>query len=291
MSRDRDGAMAATERRVEILKSAAAAFRRRGYHGASVDEIASALEMTKGNLYYYFRNKEDILYACHEYSLDILLQLMREVQGQTIPADEKLRKLILAFVHLILDELQGTALTLDPDALSPPLLGKVIAKRDEFDRGMRAIIRQGMDEGLFARSDPKMMEFAIMGAVNWISKWFDPAGPMSSQQIGEAFANYLVGQARVLDARLANAGDLGSRSGDHLIWRYSAVWPGSSSSTSIPVPARCCLSISGVPVSSGNVPQCIGTTCRTPSHFAAVAAVSGPMVKRSPIGRKPMSGL
>ena len=108
--------MATTDRRVEILKSAAAAFRRRGYHGASVDEIASALEMTKGNLYYYFRNKEDILYACHEYSLDILLQLMRKVEAEPIPADQKLRKLILAFVHLILDELQGTALTLDPDA-------------------------------------------------------------------------------------------------------------------------------------------------------------------------------
>ena len=45
------------DRRIEILKSAAAAFRRRGYHGASVDEIASALDMTKGNLYYYFKNK------------------------------------------------------------------------------------------------------------------------------------------------------------------------------------------------------------------------------------------
>ena len=197
MSRDSSRFMPASDRRVEILKSAAAAFRRRGYHGASVDEIASALAMTKGNLYYYFRNKEDILYACHEYSLDILLRLMREVQGEPLPADEKLRKLILAFVHLILDELQGTALTLDPEALSPPLLAKVIAKRDEFDRGMRGIIHQGMDEGLFAKGDPKMMEFAIMGAVNWISKWFDPAGPMSSQQIGEAFADYLVGRAKV----------------------------------------------------------------------------------------------
>ena len=52
---------ATSDRRIEILKSAAAAFRRRGYHGASVDEIASALEMTKGNLYYYFKNKEEIL--------------------------------------------------------------------------------------------------------------------------------------------------------------------------------------------------------------------------------------
>lgn len=188
---------ATADRRVEILKSAAAAFRRRGYHGASVDEIASTLEMTKGNLYYYFRNKEDILYACHEYSLDILLNLMKEVQQEPIPADRKLRRLILAFVHLILDELQGTALTLDPEALSPPLLAKIIAKRDEFDRGMRAIIRQGMDEGLFGKGDPKMIEFAIMGAVNWISKWFDPAGPMTSDQIGEAFADYLVGRLRV----------------------------------------------------------------------------------------------
>ena len=185
------------ERRVEILKSAAAAFRRRGYHGASVDEIASALEMTKGNLYYYFRNKEDILYACHEYSLDILLQLMNEVQSERSTPDRKLRKLILAFVHLILDELQGTALTLDPEALSPPLLEKVIAKRDLFDRGLREIIQQGMDEGLFIGGDPKMIEFAIMGAVNWISKWYDPSGPMTSQQIGDAFADYLVGQLTI----------------------------------------------------------------------------------------------
>jgi TetR/AcrR family transcriptional regulator len=109
--------------------------------------------------------------------------------------------LILAFVHLILDELQGTALTLDPEALSPPLLAKVIAKRDEFDRGMRAIIQQGMDDGLFATGDPKMIEFAIMGAVNWISKWFDPAGPMTSSEIGESFADYLVGRARVTALR------------------------------------------------------------------------------------------
>ena len=189
-------ATATIDKRIEILKSAAAAFRRRGYHGASVDEIASALQMTKGNLYYYFRNKEDILYACHEYSLDILLKLMKEVQHEDSPADQKLRKLILAFVHLILDELQATALTLDPESLSAPLLAKVIAKRDEFDRGMRAIIQQGMDDGLFAPGDPKMIEFAIMGAVNWISKWFDPAGPMTSDQIGHAFAGYLVGQLR-----------------------------------------------------------------------------------------------
>ena len=185
-----------TDRRVEILKSAAAAFRRRGYHGASVDEIATTLEMTKGNLYYYFKNKEEILFACHDYSLDLLLALMAEVKASPVTPDAKLRRLMLAFVHTTLDELQGTALTLDPEALSPALLKRVIAKRDQFDQGMRAIIQQGIDQGAFTPGDPKMIQLAMMGAVNWISKWYDPSGPMTSEQIGEAFSNYLVGGLR-----------------------------------------------------------------------------------------------
>jgi AcrR family transcriptional regulator len=201
------------ERRIEILKSAAAAFRRRGYHGASVDEIASALEMTKGNLYYYFKNKEEILYACHDYSLDVLLRLMTEVLADASRPDDKLRKLILAFIHMMLDELQGTALTLDLQALSPVLLKRIIAKRDRFDRGMREIIQAGIDSGLFRDGDPKMIGFAIMGAVNWITKWFDPAGPMSSEDIGQRFADYLVG-GLLKDPT-----------------PYSAVSPGRSSST------------------------------------------------------------
>jgi AcrR family transcriptional regulator len=182
-----------TDRRIEILKSAAAAFRRRGYHGASVDEIASALDMTKGNLYYYFHNKEEILFACHDYSLDKLLTLMDHVRAEDSRPDDKLRKLILAFIHMMLDELQGTALTLDLQALSPVLLKRIIAKRDRFDRGLREIIQEGVDSGRFRSGDAKMIGFAIMGAVNWITKWFDPAGPMSSEEIGQRFADYLVG--------------------------------------------------------------------------------------------------
>jgi len=187
---------ATSDRRIEILKSAAAAFRRRGYHGASVDEIASALEMTKGNLYYYFKNKEEILFACHEYSLDKMLALMADIQAEPASPETKLRRLMLAFVHLILDDLHGTALTLDPEALSPPLLKRVIAKRDQFDHGIREMIQQGMDQGVFKPGDPKMIEFAMMGAVNWIPKWFDPGGEWTSDQICDAFADYLVGGLR-----------------------------------------------------------------------------------------------
>src|SRR5205823_7573547 len=71
--------------RVDILKSAAKAFRKLGYHGATVEQIARALHMKKGNLYYYFKNKEEILFACHQYSLDRLMQLLDDIEHSRMP--------------------------------------------------------------------------------------------------------------------------------------------------------------------------------------------------------------
>src|SRR6188474_3475242 len=130
--------------RLEILKSAAKAFRRLGYHGATVEQIAAALHMKKGNLYYYFKNKEEILFACHQYSLDRLLQLLDDIEQSDLPADEKLRRLVVAFVHTILDELHGTALFLELEALTPTHLKAVIVRRDMFDHGVRKVLEAGM---------------------------------------------------------------------------------------------------------------------------------------------------
>jgi AcrR family transcriptional regulator len=193
----------ADQKRASILRSAASAFRRRGYHGASVDRIARALRMTKGNLYYYFRDKEEILFFCHDYSVDLLLRRLQEVQEAGGPPEARLRALIVAFVHMILDELDGTALTMDVQALSPRLLRRVVAKRDRFDRGLRSLVREGMKTGVFAPGNPKLVSFAILGAVNWITRWYDPKGPARSTEIADAFATFLM---RGLDGRPRGSG-------------------------------------------------------------------------------------
>jgi AcrR family transcriptional regulator len=184
--------------RVEILKSAASAFRRLGYHGATVEHIATALKMKKGNLYYYFRNKEEILFACHQYSLDKLLAILEQIEQRDGAPDDKLRHLIGAFVHTILDELQGTALFLDLEALSPMHRRAVIARRDRFDRGLRQVLEHGVGDGTFGAVDVKLLSFAIMGAVNWIPRWYQPDGPSTSQEIADRFADFLIGGLRSL---------------------------------------------------------------------------------------------
>ena len=182
-----------SSRKIEILRSAVDAFRRRGFHGASMDQIARALGMQKGNLYYYFKSKEAILFFCHDYSLDILLERLREVEREQAPPALRLRRLIVAFVHMILDDLHGTALTMDLQAMTRAHLRSVVRKRDRFDRGVRAVIEDGIRQGVFEDGDPKLLAFAILGAGNWITRWYDPAGPASSDEIATAFADYLVG--------------------------------------------------------------------------------------------------
>ena len=178
------------------MKAAAAAFRRLGYHGATVEQIAQVLRMKKGNLYYYFRNKEDILFACHQYSLDQLIAILEAVEQSDLQPDVKLRCLIVAFVHTILDELHGGALLLALEALSPSHLATVVARRDRFDRGIRQVLHEGIAAGLFAAGDPKLLSFAMLGAVNWIPRWYDPDGPSSSEEIAERFADYLIAGLR-----------------------------------------------------------------------------------------------
>src|SRR5215813_4177400 len=182
--------------RVDILKSAAAAFRRLGYHGATVEEIAASLHMKKGNLYYYFRSKEEILFACHEYSHDRLQELLDQTVRSTAPPEAKLRKLIRAAVHVILDELHGTALLIDLEALTPAHRRAVIHRRDRFDHGLRLIIEEGMATAAFKPGDSKLVGFAMLGALNWIARWFNAAGPSTSEEVATRFADYLIGGLR-----------------------------------------------------------------------------------------------
>jgi len=68
----------------------------------------------------------------------------------------------------------------------------VIAKRDRFDRGLRRVIEEGIAAGVFSPGEPKLRGFALLGSVNWITRWYDPRGPASSEQIGQAFADLLL---------------------------------------------------------------------------------------------------
>jgi len=69
-------------------------------------------------------------------------------------------------------------------------------RRDRFDHAIRQIVEEGIVQGVFAPNDAKLLTFALMGAVNWIPRWFKPEGAASSQQIADLFADFFIAGLR-----------------------------------------------------------------------------------------------
>ncbi len=176
----------------EILRSAAGAFRRRGFSGASMEDITAALGMTKGSVYYYFKNKQEILFFCQDHSLDRMLAGAARIERMKAPADEKLARLVDAQLRCMLDELDGAAAHLEVSALPPARLRRIIVKRDRYEAALRRVIASGVRTRVFSPCDPKLAALAVLGAINWAARWYRPDGPATVERISESFNALLI---------------------------------------------------------------------------------------------------
>jgi len=184
----------------EILASAVRAFRQRGYHGTSMDSIADELLMTKGSLYYYFKDKEDILFAIHDRALDHTLAELERVRGMDTCACQRLEALVAAHIQIMVEGFYGTGLALEFGALSAARLKKIIAKRDRYELGLRELIEEGIRTGCLREVDPKLAGFAVFGAINWIARWYRPGGPSQPAAVAQSFLDLFMGGLRAKPA-------------------------------------------------------------------------------------------
>lgn len=178
----------AVERRLAILRAAAGVFRDRGYGSASMDEIAERLDMAKGNLYYYFSNKHELLFFCQDASLDALVAGVDAIAAADAQPDEKLRRAIVAHVVCVLDELEGASAHTEVHSLPEDLRARIIAKRDVYEARVRGLVESGIAAGALAPVDAKLATLALLGALNASTRWYRPGGQLSPEAIGEQFA-------------------------------------------------------------------------------------------------------
>jgi TetR/AcrR family transcriptional regulator len=178
--------------RERILAVSGRVFNRRGYHGTTLDDIARALGVTKAALYYHVKNKEELLFLCHRRALDIGMEGFARALAQPAPPDEQLRLALAHYIEGMADELEGTVVLLEQGALSPRHHRQIVRGRDAYERTLRRTIADGIAAGVFVPCDPKLVGFAILGAVHWIPKWYHPAGRSPARAIAEAFSSYLV---------------------------------------------------------------------------------------------------
>jgi AcrR family transcriptional regulator len=179
-------------RRLEILRAAGRTFRARGFAETGMRDIAAAADLSPANLYNYFGGKDEILFFCQDSALDRMLAALdkaRRLRGGTA---ERLRLVISSHLRCVLDEVEGSAAHFFATALPAPLQRRLLAKRDRYEDGVRQLIANGIRSGELIEGDPALATRAILGALNSSVLWFRPDGPMTSAQIAEEFADYLI---------------------------------------------------------------------------------------------------
>jgi AcrR family transcriptional regulator len=170
------------------LESAVAAFGRHGYYGTSMRQIADTITLTKGSLYYYFGSKADILFAAHDRALDRMLEVLERVLAAGGDPKSQLHEIVVEHTRAMVDGFHGTALGLELDALPPERRRRLVAKRDRYERGLRAIVERGVREGSFRPLDARLAGFALLGAINWTARWYRPEGDVAPEKVGELYA-------------------------------------------------------------------------------------------------------
>ncbi|MFI5291119.1 MAG: TetR/AcrR family transcriptional regulator [Polyangia bacterium] len=183
----------ADRRRGEILAAAGAALRKHGLSGAGMRQIAGAVGLSPGNLYYYFRNKEELVYFCQDQTLDALDEVARAARAEESPA-ARIATLVRGHLRALLDTGAAGAIHLeDLDGMPPALHRKLVQKRDRYERSVRELIAAGMRSGELRNGDPKLAAFALLGALNWSARWFHPGGAYSIDQVADGFIDQLLG--------------------------------------------------------------------------------------------------
>lgn len=179
-------------KRASLVREASQAFRQKGFHATTMDDIASSLAVSKGALYRYINSKHDVLYECYlgaEKLGDEALLIANHTTGN---GRNKLTAFLNHFIKNYVTTSVAGGVTAGLDALLPKHRLEIVAGRDRIERSVRSLIQGGIDDGSLRAIDPKLSVFAIMGSINWIPSWFSSSGDLSGEQIAHGLVDFFV---------------------------------------------------------------------------------------------------
>jgi TetR/AcrR family transcriptional regulator, cholesterol catabolism regulator len=180
----------AVDIRPDIVAAATRVFSVRGYHAATMTEIAEELGMRKPSLYHHVRKKEDLLYAIHDRLIDELIRETLNVLSSGQTDEEKVRAILLVNMRFIARNRDGVTVFLqERRAVQGERWVALVVKRDFYEQMIARIIAEGSSGGAFVAVRPELAARAVLGMANWGYTWFQADGEMSADEVAEVFAD------------------------------------------------------------------------------------------------------
>jgi len=153
-----------------ILEGALRVFSQKGFHGATVEEVAEVAGVGKGTVYLYFGSKTDLFVSVVEEKLkelqEVVVERLENIEGACAKLTESIKlhweffNRSREFVKVILSDLSGLEKELDE---------RTREARAEFIGVLESVISEGINCGEFKDIEPRMAAYAIEGAISFVA--------------------------------------------------------------------------------------------------------------------------
>lgn len=181
------------QKREAVLLAAVRMFNARGYHAASLDDVAASLGVSKPTIYHYLGNKEQVLVECVNRGLSMLQEAADAAVGAPGSGHDRLRAFLLRYACINMDDFGRCVIRTNEEVLSMDSATRFRARKREIDDAVRGMIAEGVADGSIAPVDIRFASFALAGALNWPARWHDPDGPLSPEEVAEKLVDIALG--------------------------------------------------------------------------------------------------
>ena len=204
---------AAELKRASIVEAAAQCFKRSGFHGTSMDDIAERLGVSKAALYRYVNGKHELLFEIFNFALDSGFANLERGEAEGRNGLEKLRIALRGYLADLIGKLHHPVVLLEENALLPKHSAAIIARRDAAERRYRKLVEKGIADGsVLASCNPKLAVLALLGAMNWVPKWYRADGEWSADEVADSLVSLLMNSIAARPGELYNPARLKKQS-------------------------------------------------------------------------------
>jgi AcrR family transcriptional regulator len=174
------------EIRGRILAAGADLFRRKGFQGTNTQDIADAVGIVKGTLYYYMPSKEDLLFQIWKHVNGEGGRVRDAILAKRLSPRATLIQLVESRCRMV--DRYGDALAVIAEELkflSEERLAIVMEGRDTYAAQLEQVISDGVAAGQFATTDVRLASLSVLSLLNGLYAWYQPGGRLSADEIGK----------------------------------------------------------------------------------------------------------
>ena len=192
----------------DIVAAAAKVFRTKGYHAATVRDIADEVGILKGSLYHHFDSKEDLLYLVVKEPIAQMYRTIAAIAEADLAPTEKLRGAILAHLEAFDCHYPHLFVYLrEREAVKRRFREMIGFSPKDYEQCWQQILREGIEQGEFRPDlDIQVSSYGLLGMLNWSYKWYDPQGRLSIRDVAEQFTSMAIAGLAAAKPRNTRAG-------------------------------------------------------------------------------------